>query len=401
MRFRTTVLESDGSTVQAELEAVDEQALHAQVHRQGKTLLRVKAVDDGGATGFARPVVLKPRRLLLLTQAWFEALDAGVPLLATLRAVIDQEEDERVVQLLEDLGQRIEAGQTFSDALAAHPRAFPPLYCALVRAGEQSGSLPRVLNSITGFLEWRLEIASVVKQAMIYPIVVGVAGYAMLLFMLSFVIPRLGTVLSKMGGELPRASRILIDCSGFVSAHILAIVLGSVAAVVAGCLAFRTESAKDAVARVLAGLPVVRNVVGTLAIAQFCRTFGLLLQAGLTMTHALDLGAAAVASPQFRDRILQAKERILGGTRLIDATEEAELLPPVALSMVKVGEEAGRLPTTFERLSQLYDREVKAAVRRALSLMEPVITVVLGLAVGGVAVLVVTTIYSAMKGIGK
>lgn len=401
MRFRTTVLESDGSQVLAELEAADEQALHILVHRQGKTLLRVKALDVAPPAEQALEVALAPRRLLLLTQALFEALDAGVPLLTTLRAVGEQEQDERVVQLLENLGRRIEAGQPLSDALAAHPSTFPPVYCALVRAGEQSGNLPRVLQSITGFLEWRLEIGGIVKQAMIYPMVIAVAGYAMVLFMLSFVIPRLGSVLSKMGGQLPAASRMLIDCSGFVAAHILAIAVGSVAAVVAIVYALRTQAAKDIAASVLGSLPVVRTVVGTLAIAQFCRTFGLLLQAGLTMTHALDLGAAAVGSPRFRADILQVKERILGGKRLTEAAQEFELLPPVALSMVKVGEEAGRLPITFDRLSQLYDREVKAAVRRALSLLEPIVTVLLGIVVGGTAVLVVTTIYSAMKGIGK
>jgi len=400
MRFQTTVLESDGSAVEAELEASDAQTLHAQLHREGRTLLVVRPLDDdaGRAGG---PIALTQRRLLLLTQALFEALDAGVPLLTTLRAVGEQEEDERIRELLADLGQRIEAGQTFSDALAAHPRAFPPVYCALVRAGEQSGSLPRVLQSIVGFLEWRLDIGATVKQAMIYPAIVATAGYAMVLFMLSFVIPRLGSVLGKMGGELPAASRALIEWSGFVAAHIGLIVVASFAAVVGAVMSLRLPAVRDAIGRVMAGLPVVRHVLATLAVAQFCRVFGVLLQAGLTMTHALELAAASVASPRFRDDVLRAKERILGGTRLIDATQEVELLPPVALSMVKVGEEAGRLPTTFERLGQLYDREVKAAVRRALSLLEPIVTVVLGLVVGGVAVLVVTTIYSAMKGVGK
>lgn len=400
MRFRTTVLESDGSTVQAELEAVDVHELHAQVHRQGRTLLRARPLDAAGSAA-PRQVALAPRRLLLLTQALHEALDAGVPLLSTLLAVAEQEYDDRVAELIEDLGRRIEAGQSLSDALAAYPRAFPTVYCALVRAGEQSGNLPRVLQSIAGFLEWRIEIATIVKQAMIYPAVVATAGYAMILFLLSFVIPRLGSVLDKIGGELPRASQLLIGGSAFVADHILAIVLGSFAAIAAIVLALRTASARSFVAGAMQRLPVVRGVMAALSVAQFSRTFGLLLQAGLTMTSALELAAASAASPAFRDRVLRAKDRILGGSRLIDATEEVDLLPPVALSMIKVGEEAGRLPTTFERLGAQYDREVKAAVRRALSLLEPIVTVVLGIVVGGVAVLVVTTIYSAMKGIGR
>ncbi len=401
MRFRTTVLENDGSTAQQDLESADEQSLHVQLHRQGRTLLRVKALESQVDGTAAEQVSLSQRQLLLLTQALYEALDAGVPLLTTLRAVAEQEGDERIVDLLQDMGQRVEAGQQLSDALDAYPRTFPPVYCALVRAGEQSGSLPRVLASILDYLEWRMDIGSTIRQAMIYPLVVGAAGYGLVLFMLSFVVPRLGSVLTTMGGDLPRASRILIDCSGVVADHVLAIVVATVLAVVGAVFAMRTHRVRTAASSVLASLPVARSVVSVLSIAQFCRTFGVLLQAGLTMPHALELGAASVASPAFRQRVLKARERILGGTRLIDATVETELFPPVALSMVKVGEEAGRLPATFERLGRLYDREVKAAVKRALGLLEPAVTVVLGLIVGGVAVLVVTTIYSAMKGIGR
>ncbi len=401
MRFRSTILEQDGSQTTAELEAVDVHVLHATLHRDGRALLKAQAVDDGEESAAATNVRLTPRRLLLLTQALHEALDAGVPMLSTFTAVAEQEEDARVAAMLDDLATRVSSGQSLSDSLEVYPRAFPAVYCALVRAGEQSGSLPSVLMSIAGFLEWKIEISGIVKQAMIYPLVVAIAGYSMVLFLLSFVIPRLGSVISKIGTELPPASRMLISCSGFVAEHILAIALGSLGLVIGLFLAMRTSAFQIFATGLLARLPVARNVVGTLAIAQFCRTFSVLLHAGLTMTSALELGGAAVTAPQFRSKIDSSRERIVGGSRLGEAFEEAEVMPPVALSMLKVGEEAGRLPITFERLSRLYDREVKEAVKKALGLLEPIVTVALGLVVGGVAVLVVTTIYSAMKGIGK
>jgi len=380
---------------------VDVHVLHATLHRDGRALLKAQAVDDGEESAAATNVRLTPRRLLLLTQALHEALDAGVPMLSTFTAVAEQEEDARVAAMLDDLATRVSSGQSLSDSLEVYPRAFPAVYCALVRAGEQSGSLPSVLMSIAGFLEWKIEISGIVKQAMIYPLVVAIAGYSMVLFLLSFVIPRLGSVISKIGTELPPASRMLISCSGFVAEHILAIALGSLGLVIGLFLAMRTSAFQIFATGLLARLPVARNVVGTLAIAQFCRTFSVLLHAGLTMTSALELGGAAVTAPQFRSKIDSSRERIVGGSRLGEAFEEAEVMPPVALSMLKVGEEAGRLPITFERLSRLYDREVKEAVKKALGLLEPIVTVALGLVVGGVAVLVVSTIYSAMKGIGK
>jgi type II secretory pathway component PulF len=401
MRFQATILDADGATEQVVVDAPDEVALHERLQSEGRTLLRVQSSDAVHGERRNLHVRLSPRRLLLMTQAFYEALDAGVPLLSTFQAIAEQEEDENTTSLLIDLGDRIAAGQAFSDALAAHPQAFPGIYCSLVRAGEQSGSLPQVLNSITGFLEWRIEIASTVRQAMVYPLIVAIAGYAMVLFLMSFVIPRLGSVLSKISTELPAASRILIGASDFVANHILGIVLTSIGGFVALAFALRSPAVKGASLTLLAGLPVVHRVVETLAIAQFARTFSVLLNAGLTMTNALTLGSGAVSLPSLAERIAAARDRIIGGARLGEALEAEEVLPPVALSMVRVGEEAGRLPITFERLGRLYDREVKDAVKKALGLLEPVVTVLLGVVVGGVAVLVVMTIYSAMKGIGR
>lgn len=401
MRYRTTILEPDGSTAQAVLEAVDEQALHEALHGEGRALVRVVPLEPVAAERDDAAVRLKPRRLLLLTQALAEALDAGVPLLGTFAAIAEQEEDPRVEAMLLDVGDRVRTGQPLSDALAGHPRAFPQVYCALVRAGEQSGSLPQVLRSVAGFLEWRMEVAATVRQAMVYPLLVGTAGYAMVLFLMSFVIPRLGSVLDHMSGALPAASVALIGASAFVASHIVAIVLGSFAAAVAIALLLRTARCQDLAVTLLGRLPVVRSVVAALAAAQFTRTFGVLLEAGLTMTSALQLGGATVSLPALRARVEAARQRIFGGARLGEAFEAEEVLPPVALSMLRVGEEAGRLPVTFAKLGRLYDREVKDSVRRALGLLEPLVTVLLGVVVGGVAVLVVVTIYSAMKGLGR
>lgn len=401
MRYRSTILESDGSTVTAVLEAPNEQVLHTSLHGEGRTLVRSVPIDAAEVVQRVVDVNLSPRRLLMLTQALFEALDAGVSLLGTFEAIAEQEEDDRVASMLDDLGERVATGQMLSDAMAAYPKAFPGIYASLVRAGEQSGSLPKVLDSMAGFLEWRIEIAGTVRQAMIYPIVVAIAGYSMVLFLLSFVIPRLGEVLSKIGNELPAASLMLISCSDFVATNILWIAAGSIAAAISLVFLMRKPKFQGAAMNFLGSLPVVRTVVSTLAIAQFSRTFSVLLNSGLTMTHAMSLGAESVSLPRLRDRIMSARGRILGGARLGEALYEEEVLPPVAMSMVKVGEEAGRLPITFERLGRLYDREVKDAVKKALALMEPIVTVALGLVVGGVAVLVVMTIYSAMKGMGK
>ncbi|MGE3174644.1 MAG: type II secretion system F family protein [Planctomycetota bacterium] len=400
MRYRSTYLEEGGRSVTAVLEAPDEQALHEQLHRSGRTLVRVRALDAADP-GLASQARLRPSRVLLFLQALENALDAGVPLLTALAALEEQEDDAAAAAIYADVRARIAGGQTLSDALAHYPRSFPPVSCALVRVGESSGNLPAVLASMVGFLEWRASIAGTVKQAALYPAVVLTAGYGLLLFLMSFVIPKLGSVLAKMGDQLPAASRMLIRSSEFVAANLGAILLGSVAAVAGLVLLVRTDGGRALFARVFGAVPVASGIVRSLGLVQTCRNLAVMLHAGITLPAAVEHTAAAVGLPRLRESLLAVRDRLLGGNRLCDALQEHEVLPPLALSMVRVGEDSGRLPQSFERLAQVYDREVREAVKRALSLLEPVVTIVLGIAVGGVAVLVITTIYGAMKGLGR
>lgn len=399
MKFRTTYLDGDGDKVTAVLEAADDQELHEMLHGRGHTLLKTRVVAESSSS--VGNVRIHPKKLLMFVQSMAGALDAGVPLLSTLAALADQELDERLAQIYREIGERVSSGEPLSEVLGAYPRSFPYVFCALVRAGEQSGSLPEVLTSVGSFLEWKMEIAGTVKLAMIYPTILAIAGYGLVLFLMAFVIPKLSSILSKVTNDLPAASRLMIDMSGFVAANILWILLASLAAAVAIVLLGRSDAGRGIFAAVFARLPIARNVLHTLNVAQFCRNIGVMLHAGIPVTGGLELCANAITLRKTRQAILDAKDRIMGGSRLTEALEEMEFLPPVAMSMVRVGEEAGKLPITFERLSKVYDREVKEAVKKALGMLEPIVIVLLGVVVGGVAVLVISTIYGAMKGIGK
>ncbi|GAB4146709.1 MAG: type II secretion system inner membrane protein GspF [Planctomycetota bacterium] len=399
MKFQSVYLAADGGTVKAVLEAQDPQELHERLHRNGCLLLKARVVPERADASWN--VRLSTKRLVAFTQSLQGALGAGVPLLTVLEAMREQEEDPEIEAMIARLAERIGSGESLAEAMKGWPRAFPPVLRAMVHAGEQSGSLPSVLESVCSFLEWRLSVSGTIRQALIYPIVIAVAGYGLLLLLLGFVLPRLGGIISKMGAELPAASRVLVDLSGFVSNHVPAI-LGWTAALVAGMvLLIRSDAGKGALGAVLSRLPVAGRVVRMLATAQLCRSLGVLLRSGLTVPHALELSAESVSEAGTRKAVLRAREAILGGHKITDSLGRIGLFPPLALSMVRVGEDSGKLPETLEHLSGVYDRETKEAVKRGLSLLEPIFTVALGLIVGGVAVLVITTIYSSMRGLGR
>ena len=401
MQYRSLVLDENGSRQSVVLDAPSEQELYDLVHARGQTLLKAKPIaEEGGeATSIRR---ISGRKLLLFFQALESSLDAGVPLLRALDSIASQEQDEQIAALYRDLARRVEGGESLSAAFAAHPRTFDDVTIAMVEAGEQSGALPKVLEAACGYLEWRLGILGTVRTAMMYPIVVLSAGYGLVLFLLSFVVPRISGLVKKLGDDvLPLAGQLLIDASDFVAGNLIAVIGGTVAAIVLFVMALRSDTGRSILVGALSRLPVASGVVAAINRTSLCRNLNVLLEAGLSLPRSLELAANALSLQSLRDSLLAARESILGGSKICDAFDEHEVLPPVALGMVQVGEDSGRLPMSFTRLSTMYDREAKDAVTRAIGFLEPAVTVLLGLIVGGVGMLVITTVYSALGALGK
>jgi type II secretory pathway component PulF len=206
-------------------------------------------------------------------------------------------------------------------------------------------------------------------------------------------------LIRKMISDMPPASRALLALSDLVAGRVHFVLLGA-GLVVGGCIWFgRTHVGRQAFSTVLVRLPGVKRIVLTLSLAQICRCLALLLNSGLTMVSAMGLTSATVAVPRLATGLREVCRKIVDGSRLTDALAEESLLPPLALSVIAVGEEAGGLTTSFTRLASMYDRDSRAAVKTAIGILEPAVTVILGVIVGGVAAIVITTLYKATQGV--
>ncbi len=403
MQYKSVFIEPDGSQGVAMLEAADTQELHAQLGRQGRLLIKAtsNAEQKGNRSKFkGHPITDK--KLLIFTQSMESAMDAGVPVLTALDSILDQETDEKHRQVYEEIKEQIAGGKTLAESLASMPRTFSKIYGALVHAGESSGSLPISFATLGSFLEWKQDLQATARQAMIYPFIVISAAYGLILFLLGFVIPGLSEVIAKLGAdELPLASRILIQVSEIISNHMLTVFLGSVAIVVAMVLALRSEVGRQIAAGIAVRMPVIGHLVITFNMAQFSSIISSLLKAGMTFLESIDLVKPTLSLPSLQKSIQATRDRIIGGSKITEALEATAMMPPVALSMIRVGEESGNMPKCFERLGTMYNREVKASVKRALGYLEPVITIILGVIIGGVAAVIITTLYTAVGGLGR
>lgn len=396
MKYRSTVLEANGRTTTAVLEAASENELAASLEDKGRVLIRARPVRER-LPAAGRP--LPPKKLLAFTQAMESLLAGGVPVLGAFDAVLTQEKDERLAAVYSGVAQRISSGETFAEALAAYPRSFPPLYRELIRAGEASGSVDQSFAYLAGFLHWIAEIRGVIKQAIVYPIVVLSATYGLILFLLAFVVPRLAAVVTGMVTELPPSSRILFGISAFVESNVGTVLGGTFALVAAFVLLVRNPAGAGLIVSGLSRLPVARGIVVALNRAQACRTISVLVSSGITVSDALRMSGRVVSLPWMRRELEAVDEQILGGVPLSTALSGRNVVPDFGLVLLKAGEESGSFDVAFGRLAELYDDEAKGSVKRAVALLEPIMTVFLGVVIAGVAIIVVNTIYGAVAGV--
>ena len=208
--------------------------------------------------------------------------------------------------------------------------------------------------------------------------------------------------MKKLGDDvLPLAGQLLLDVSDLVAGNLILVLGSTLAGIGLFVAALRSDAGRALLVGALGKLPVVAGVVAAINRTSLCRNLSVLIDAGLSIPRSLELSASALSLPKLRDALLGSRSSILSGSKISESFEEHAVLPPLALGMVQVGEESGRLSQSLARLSLLYDREAKDAVARAISLLEPLVTVVLGLIVGGVGMLVITTVYSALGALGK
>jgi general secretion pathway protein F len=384
MRFRITTLDGGGVATQ-ELDALDEADAHRQAIARGLRVLAVQAARWKGSRRARLSLVAFSNELVAL-------LEAGLSLVEAIDALTEKERDESVRHLLEGLRRRLFEGQSLSAALGEFPSSFPALYVATVRASERSGAIPEALRRFVAYQQQIELLRKRLVNASIYPAVLLAAGSLVLLFLVVYVVPRFSGIYEDIGGELPFASRMLMEWGRLLAAHGLAVLAGSLAcAAVAGYGVLR-PGFRSAVGRLFARIPMVGYQIELYQLARLYRTVGMLLRGGLPIVTALEMtrGLLAVAA---RPRLAAATRAVREGRSLTDALAAHGLTTPVAERMLRVAERSGNMGEMAERIAAFYDEELSRFVDVATRLIEPAMMTVIGLVIGVIVVLMYFPIF--------
>jgi len=402
LTFTYKAVSPDGSVVAGTRTAVDRMAVAAQLHAQGHFPIRI---DDAVP---ARPHIgqrwtswrrqrIRQEQIGDFTRSLATLLRAGVPLDRALLILRNLEADSRLGRHLEDIQARVKAGSSLADALSAQQDVFSRLYVSLVRAGESSGALEAVLDRLVDHLEASKEIRDSMTSALIYPMVLVVVAIGAVLILLAYVVPQFTEMFESAGKSLPLSTRITIATGEAVKAYAwLVLPLGG--AVLLGVRRWLAVPAN----RLrwhggLLGIPIAGDIYLKAEVARFARTLGTLLTNGVTLLKALTIAGDTLGNRALAQGIDRVENCIREGRSLAESLERQTVFPEFAIHMIRVGEESGNLDEILGQVATAYERDTRTTIKRAMTLLEPVL--ILGL--GGVIAAVIISILSAVLSINE
>ncbi|TAL86582.1 MAG: type II secretion system F family protein [Rhodanobacter sp.] len=383
--YEWVALDKRGKRMKGDMPAKNASLVKAELRRQGMNpqTVRERSKPLFGATGST----VKPGDVAVFSRQIATMMASGVPMVQSFDIIADGQKNVRFKNILLDVKQHIEGGSALHEALGHYPVQFDELYCNLVHAGETSGVLDTVLDTVATYKERTEALKKKIKKALFYPMMVLAVVFVVILIMLLFVVPVFAKTFQDAGAQLPAPTQLLVNASEFMQSYwwvVVGVIVGAIAAIVIG----KKRSVKFAhfLDRVALQLPVMGNITRNSAIARFARTLGVTFRAGVPLVEALDAVAGATGSIIYGDAVRQMRDDIAVGHQLQLAMKQTNLFPNMVVQMTAIGEESGALDNMLFKVAEFYEEEVSNAVDTLSTLLEPLIMVVLGTLVGGIVI---------------
>jgi general secretion pathway protein F len=389
----------EGKLVEGSMEAPDLTAVSLKLQEMGLLPIRVGATARSSVLTREIPWPWKKRRvrrkdLLVFTHELHTLVRSGIPLDRSLAVLAKLAESATLAEVVSNVLRAVKGGKSFSEALGEYPNAFPKVYVNMVHAGEVGGVLEEILGRLTTFLETSENLRSYVVGALIYPALLSVVAVASITIMTVFVVPRFSAVFRDMGVPLPLPMAILQGLSDLVTRYWWAIVL---AVVLTGAYLHRFRASTEGRIkwdRLLLRLPMWGDVVRKIEVARFSRTLGTLLHSGVPLLNGMNIVREILSNQEIAIAIEPIRNGIKKGEGIAQPMKHSGVFPPLAMHLIEVGEESGKLDTMLIQVAEVYDVEVRNSIKNMIAFFEPALILTMGLIIGTMVVSMLMAIFS-------
>lgn len=384
-----------GQRRDGQIEASGTSAAEQALWKQGLKVVRLSSAPPKKTMADYFPSLFRVSRvdIILFTRQLATFVGAGVPMSRALGTIAEETGTPLFKRVILEILEELERGQTLSEALVKHPQVFPTLYVDLIRVAELTGNLEATLKELAGYLRRDLNTMRRVRTAMIYPAVIMVVATGVVIILVFFALPAFVRIFAEFHVELPLPTRILIGIVDFIRTWALAIGAGILAITAGVFVALRTARGAYMKDRLALNLPIFGSIVLSAILNRFARTLAMVLKAGVPLGQTFDAVIAGTGNRVFQRGLNTVKEQMTGGEGFAGPLIRTRLFPPMLTQMVRVGEETGTLDTYLEQAADFYEEELEYRIRAMTSLIEPVMTVAVGLVVGFIAVSLISAMY--------
>jgi type IV pilus assembly protein PilC len=384
-------MNSNGRTVTGRLEAINPIDLEMRLKRMELDFINGDTVKQGGLMNRAK---ITRQELINFCFHLEQLARAGVSLIESLTDLRDTIDNPRFREIIAGMVESIEGGKTLSQALAEHPQTFDEVMVSLIRAGEETGALPQVLNNLLESLKWQDELAAHTKKLIMYPAFLGTVVVAITMFMMVYLVPKMAGFIRNMGQELPTQTKILIATSEFFVGYWYVVIgLPLVLAAVTAFLVSTSKAARYRFDDVKLRLPYIGEILRKIILSRFASVFAMMYTSGITILDSIKATEDVVGNLVIKEGLEKVGELIAEGQNVTAAFQNAGMFPPLVLRMLRVGESTGALDTALANVSYFYNRDVRESIEKVQSMIEPVMTVTIGLLLGWIMMAVLGPIY--------
>lgn len=401
MLFNYEALDASGAKKTGSIDAVNVDIAIASLQRRGLVLTSVKNAEETSVLQKSIPLFdrVSTKDVVILSRQLSTLFEAQVSALRVFRLLASETENRVLGNKLATIADDLQAGTSISAALSKHPKIFSDFYVSMVKAGEESGKLNDTFLFLADYLDRQYELTSKVKGALIYPAFVIMTFITVMILMFTMVIPKISTILTESGQEIPVYTQVVLGISNFLLSYGF-ILLGAL--IIVGFFVvryIRTPTGKRAYDQFKLSIPYVSSLYRKLYLSRMADNMNTMLVSGIPMVRALELTSSVINNGMYHEVMTDAVEAVKGGKTLSESlSNKPEYIPGIMVQMVRVGEETGELGSILKTVAKFYAREVTTAVDSLVSLIEPLMIVMLG---GGVAVLlasVLIPIYNIASG---
>jgi len=400
--YSYTALDANGKVVSGNLFAENDIELAHKVSSAGNYLTKCKVVKPQADSKVVLPnnAKLSAKELLRFTLQLAILLEAGVSLLESLNELSKSSESLPMQTITVDIKTRIEKGESFKSAVEAYPQTFDSLYINIIGTGEATGKMSKIMYELANLLEWQMNLKAKVKEIATYPIILAVIMTLVISLLVLKVIPTFKPLFEGNNAPLPMPTQIVLGLSDFVQ-RFWPVILGIMVLSFVGYKIYKsTPEGQYNIDKIKLKIPIIGGIYRKIALTRFTSSFAICYQSGINVLSVLDISQGTCGNLCIERAVSKVKGSINMGERLSDAMRATGEFPPMVLRMMAVGEQSGQIPFTLLKVAKYFDGEVDAAIKRFSALIEPIMIVVMGIVVGGIALAIFLPLFQMADLVG-